>query len=163
MEDGIYQMSTAENLLVLIIIGLWIFAVINLVRKLEHIWNPPSSYPVYSTDRKRNSNSHESVIPMRLSIRATSEPTIDASPRTTILVRSPSETFVQTRSSASNDTLPSSSGNFDTTICRIQTEFLYPKRLPSIVRRSLLDLHRRTLRPITWKIIFICFIYSLSK
>lgn len=149
-------MSATENLLVLIIIGLWIVAVINLVRKLEHIWNPPSSYPVYSTDRKRNSNSHESVIPMRLSaiqlIRATSEPTIDASPRTTILVRSPSETFVQTRSSASNDTLPSSTINFDTTVCRIQTEFIYPKRLPSIVRRSLLDLHRRTListRPTT--------------
>jgi hypothetical protein len=179
MEESIYRMSLTENLLVLIIIGLWLLAVINLARKLERICiNPPTVYPNYSMHTKTNLSpsilrkrySNDLLQPIRSSInplvRATSEPTIDASPRTTILIRSPSETFVHAKLSISeqipaSDTLelgqsdssfifPSRSAcqiHIETTSERpiIPQKLLYPRRIPSIVRRSLLDLHRRAL------------------
>lgn len=178
MDDAIYQMSLTEIFLVLIIIGLWLFSVINLARKLDHICNPPSIYPNYSINSKTSLNStvrnehypNDSIPPIRSSpihfIRATSEPTIDASPRTTILIRSPSETCLYGRSSISEQ-IPSPStleiGRSTSSLelprtknYRIRVEtisdkpiqsppLLNPKRIPSIVRRSLLDLHRRAL------------------
>ena len=177
MEEGIYRMSLGENFLVLIIIGLWLFAVINLARKLERICNPPSTYPNYSIHNKTSSTpstyhehyARDLIPPPRASsnllVRATSEPTIDASPRATILVRSPSETFLQMISSKSGHiaspstlelrsdsslTLPSQS-DYQIQIESLTTkpvrpqQLLNPRRIPSIVRRSLLDLHRRAL------------------
>ena len=178
MEEAIYRMNLTEYFLVLIIIGLWLFSVINLAKKLEQICNPPSTYNNYSVHNKTSLN--PSTLNQRYSndssqlkkssrthlIRATSEPTIDASPRTTIHVRSPSETCLYTKSSIS-DTVPSpstlelgrshSSFNLpDHKGYRIHVEtisdkpklsqsLLKPERIPSIVRRSLLDLHRRAL------------------
>lgn len=178
MEEGIYRMSLMESFLVLIIIGLWLFSVINLARKLERICNPPSIYPNYSLRNKASlspTELHEhypndSILPARSSpiqfVRATSEPTIDASPRTTILIRSPSETYLYTKSSLSEQ-IPSPSTlelgrsssslelphhndyrlHIETTSDKLlqSPKLLNPKRIPSIVRRSLLDLHRRTL------------------
>jgi hypothetical protein len=178
MEESIYRMSLTENFLVLIIIGLWVLAVINLARKLERICNPPPVYSGYSRHSKTSLSSsvlrerHPKDLrqPTRSStnilIRATSEPTIDASPRTTILIRSPSETFVHNKLSISEQ-IPSPSvlelGQSDNSLnfpnrsaCQIHVEttsektipqqkLLNPRRIPSIVRRSLLDLHRRAL------------------
>jgi hypothetical protein len=178
MEEGIYRMSLTESFLVLIIIGLWLFAVINLARKLERICNPPSSYPNYSIHNKTSlspSTLHErypnnSIQPIRSSlghfVRATSEPTIDASPRATIHIRSPSETCLYAKLSISEQ-VPSSNtlelGESNTSFnvpshnCHrshvetipnkpIQPQpLLNPRRIPAIVRRSLLDLHRRAL------------------
>jgi len=178
MEEGIYRMSLTESFLVLIIIGLWLLAVINLARKLERICNPPSSYPNYSIHNKTSlspSKLHEryqndSIQPIRSSpghfVRATSEPTIDASPRTTIHIRFPSETCLYAKSSISeqvptpstlelgesNSSLnaPSHNGyqiHVETIPNKpIQSpQLLNPRLIPSIVRRSLLDLHRRAL------------------
>lgn len=178
MEESFYRMSLTENCLVLIIIGLWLLAVINLARKLERICNPPSIYPNYSVRHKASSSASmrrqrlpKNVIQTgRLSmnplVRATSEPMIDASPRATILVRSPSETFLHAKQSISEPMASpsvlelgksgSSSEFIRQSVCRIQFEtrlnkpvttpqFLSPQRIPSIVRRSLLDLHRRAL------------------
>ena len=167
MEESIYRMSLTESLLVLIVIILWLLAVINLARKLERICNPPSIQLSYSSRIKLDSNpssrpehsSVQSTLPLAPStsnlVRATSEPAIDPSPRPVILLRSPSETCLSARSSISQPTIllhPSHPNEF-----RVRMEvtspnrpdapqaFLYPKRLPSIVRRSLLDLHRRAL------------------
>lgn len=188
MEEGIYRMSFVESLLVLVVIGLWLLAVISLAKKLERICNPPSILPNYSihkkisisasTRRDRCSNeSIQSTLPPPVNfIRATSEPAIDASPRATIFIRSPSETCLHVKSTSTlrmstmsqHLTSPSvielgqkthrtsSVGSLTvprTTSCHLQTEtsrlnqptLLDPKRIPSIVRRSLLDLHRRTL------------------
>ncbi len=177
MEESIYRMSLGEIFLVLIIIGLWIFAVINLAKKFERICNPPSINPNYlynktslspSTLHGRYSN--DLIPPTRSfrqqSIRATSEPNIDASPRTTIVIRSPSETCLYTRSSISEQ-IPSASilelrksnslldlPHHNGYRIHVETisdkppgsqQLLHPRRLPSIVRQSLLDLHRRTL------------------
>lgn len=167
MEESIYRMSLTESLLVLIVVILWLLAVINLARKLERICNPPSIQLSYSSRLKLDSNpstrpehsSVQSTLPLAPStsnlVRATSEPAIDPSPRPVILLRSPSETCLSARPSSSQPTIllhPSHPNEF-----RIRMEvtttnrpdapqaFLYPKRLPSIVRRSLLDLHRRAL------------------
>jgi hypothetical protein len=178
MEEGIYRMSFGENFLVLIIVGLWLLAVINLARKLDRICNPPSIYPNYSTNPKtslspsvlRECYPNDLLQPTRSSttplVRATSEPTIDASPRTTILIRSPSETFLHAKLSISEQNpTPSvleleqsdSLLNLPTrSTCPIHIQaisersippqkLLNPRRIPSIVRRSLLDLHRRAL------------------
>ena len=178
MEDSFYRMSLTENCLVLIVIGLWLLAVINLARKLERICNPPSIYPNYSIRHKASSSVsmrrqrlpknviHTGRLSMNPLVRATSEPMIDASPRATILVRSPSETFLHTRQSISESIASpsvlelgksgSSSEFLGQSFCRIHVEtklnksvapqqFLSPQRIPSIVRRSLLDLHRRAL------------------
>ncbi|CAF1135030.1 unnamed protein product [Adineta steineri] len=189
MEEGIYRMSFVESLLVLVVIGLWLLAIISLARKLERICNPPSIFPNYSlhtkvsvcpsSRRDRHSNdSVQSTLPAPVSfIRATSEPNIDASPRATIYVRSPSETCLHVKStstlrmSALSQHLNSPSalelgenrrnrsvGSLalpSTSSYRIHVEtpqktlapqtLLDPNRIPSIVRRSLLDLHRRTL------------------
>ena len=189
MEEGIYRMSFAESLLVLVVIGLWLLAIISLARKLERICNPPSILPNYSLHAKvsvcpssrRDRHSNESVqstLPPPVSfIRATSEPAIDASPRATIYVRSPSETCLHVKST-STLRMPSPSQHLTspsalelghsrrnnsigtlavprTASYQIQVEtphanlaaqtLLDPKRIPTIVRRSLLDLHRRTL------------------
>ena len=185
MDEAIYRMSLAESILVLLVIALWLFAIVNLARKLERLCNPPSIFPNYSLKTKTNfdplarptrvctnASSQSLSVTVHHLMRATSEPTVDPSSRAVVAatyVRSPSETClaakltisphrsspstfelgerafladhslfysshyrhhsVQTRKSA-NATRPS--GNF-----------LYPRRLPSIVRRSLLDLHRR--------------------
>lgn len=178
MEDSFYRMSLTENCLVLIIIGLWVLAVINLARKLERICNPPPIYPNYSAHNKTSSSSsvHRQRLAKNVSqtprlstiplIRATSEPTIDASPRTTILIRAPSETFLHGKQSIS-EPVPSPSvlelgkSGSSTDVLRHGTyqmhvettsnkpmarqQLLAPQRIPSIVRRSLLDLHRRAL------------------
>ncbi|CAF1065915.1 unnamed protein product [Rotaria sordida] len=178
MEENIYQMSLSEIFLVLIIIALWLFAVINLARKLERICNPPSILPNYSKQNKIDLNtpirrghySPNTIQSKQLSsihlIRSTSEPTIIVSPCTTIHIRYPSETCLNRKSSKSEQILSpnrielersNNSLNFlrhkDYRI-RIETkskqsistqQYLNPKRIPSIVRRSLLDLHRRTL------------------
>ena len=183
-------MSVAESLLVLAVLGLWVLAVINLAKKLERICNPPSIFPNYSlhakasvcpsTRRDRCSNdSVQSTLPPPPIhfIRATSEPAIDASPRSTIFVRSPSETCLRVkststsrmstllqrprspsaielgkhyyRSSAGSLSIPRmSSYQIRNEISRepmTKQTLLDPNRIPSIVRRSLLDLHRRTL------------------
>ncbi len=161
-----YRMSLGESFLVLIIIGLWLFSVLNLARKLERICNPPSTYPNYSVDTKtslrRSTIIHERFAQPQQLIRATSEPMIDASPRTTIYIRSPSETFLHAKSPISEH-IPSPAtlelgestsllnllGQSDDRIHgekRIPSaRLLNPRRIPSIVRRSLLDLHRRAL------------------
>ncbi|CAF1110535.1 unnamed protein product [Adineta steineri] len=182
MEDSIYRMSLVEGFLVLIVIGLWFIAIINLVRKLERICNPPSIYLNYSTQNNlslRLSTDHEHyrnnfIKPITTSrihfIRAISEPTIDASPRTTIHVRSPSETFAQSKASISQQMSSRSTieieastssinlshqNNYRNHVETISNKLIsseklsYPKRLPSIVKRSLLNLHRRTLFPNT--------------
>lgn len=178
MEENFYRMSLTENFLVLIIIGLWVLAVINLARKLERICNPPPIYPNYSAHTKASLSSsihrqrhvkNVTQVP-RLSttllVRATSEPTIDASPRATILIRAPSETFLHAKQSIS-ESVPSPSAlelgkaGSSTDVLRPGTcqmhvettsskptgrqQLLAPQRIPSIVRRSLLDLHRRAL------------------
>jgi hypothetical protein len=189
MEEGIYRMSFAESLLVLVVVGLWLLAVISLARKLERICNPPPVYPNYSLHTKvsvcpssrrdrRSNDSEQSMLPPPVSfVRATSEPAIDASPRATIYVRSPSETCLNVKStstlrmSAMSQHLASPSalelgqsrrntrigsltiprtGSFhihvETPRTTLATQTLLdPKRIPTIVRRSLLDLHRRTL------------------
>ncbi|CAF2566652.1 unnamed protein product [Rotaria sp. Silwood2] len=171
-------MSLSESFLVLIIIGLWLFAVINLARKLERICNPPSILPNYYTRTKTNfspsklhehypPNSTQSTKPSPVHLfRATSEPTIDASPRTTIHIRYPSETCLHKKSSISEQIFSPSiielgrstsslnlSRHKDHRIS-IETkpnqsipsqQYLNLKRIPTIVRRSLLDLHRRAL------------------
>lgn len=193
MEEGIYRMSLVESLLVLVVIGLWLLAVISLAKKLERICNPPSIFPNYSLHTKpsicpssrrdrRSNESVQSTLPPPINfVRATSEPAIDASPRATIYVRSPSETCLHVKStstlrmSAMSQHLTSPSAlelgqnNFNkipssgslatprTSSYQIRVEvphrqltkqtLLDPKRIPSIVRRSLLDLHRRTLIP----------------
>ena len=188
MEEAIYRMSFVESLLVLVVIGLWLLAVISLAKKLERICNPPSIFPNYSLHKKaslsssarrdrRSNESIQSTLPPPVTfVRATSEPAIDASPRATILVRSPSETCLHVKStstlrmSAMSQNLNSPSalelgqsrrnhsvGSLSiprTSSYQVRTEtsqspltrpnFLDPKRIPSIVRRSLLDLHRRT-------------------
>jgi hypothetical protein len=189
MEEAIYRMSFVESLLVLVVIGLWLLAVISLARKLERICNPPSIFPNYSLHTKasicpssrRDRHSNESVqsrLPPPINFaRATSEPAIDASPRATIYVRSPSETCLHVKStstlrmSAMSQHIPSPSAlelgknRTNTSVgsliiprsssyqIRVETPqrpltaqtLLDPKRIPSIVRRSFLDLHRRTL------------------
>lgn len=178
MDDSIYRMSFSEIFLVLIIIGLWLFAVINLARKLERICNPPSILPNYYSRMKNSLNPstlHErhtvnttqttTHSPTHIN-RATSEPTIDASPRATVHTRCPSEAYLHTVSSISEQVLTPSivelgRGNSSVNLirhndCRVRIQtipnkfipsqkLLNPKRIPSIVRRSLLDLHRRTL------------------
>ena len=184
MEEAIYRMSFVESLLVLVVIGLWLLAVISLAKKLERICNPPSIFPNYSLNKKislspsarrdrRSNDSIQSTLPTPINfVRATSEPAIDASPRATILVRSPSETYLHVKSTSTlrmstisqhlnspsalelghsrrNHSIGSLSVPRATSY-QIQSEksnqpnFLDPKRIPSIVRRSLLDLHRRT-------------------
>jgi hypothetical protein len=189
MEEGIYRMSFVESLLVLVVIGLWLLAVISLAKKLERICNPPSIFPNYSLHAKasvcpssrRDRHSNESVqstLPPPVTfVRATSEPAIDASPRATIYVRSPSETCLHVKStstlrmsalsqhltspsalelgtkrmnnSAGSLIVPRSSSyqiRVETPHRPLTTQTLLdPKRIPSIVRRSFLDLHRRTL------------------
>ncbi|CAF3086429.1 unnamed protein product [Rotaria socialis] len=178
MEETIYRMSLSENILVLVILGLWLFTVICLARKLERICNPPSIRPNYymnnktslspsTLDERYAANSTQSTAPSPSHLlRATSEPTIDASPRTTIHIHSPSETCLYNKSSISEKILsPSTIELGQSTISlnplhpnnqRVRLEMnpyrqlpahqaLNPKRIPSIVRRSLLDLHRRAL------------------
>lgn len=190
MEEGIYRMSLVESLLVLVVIGLWLLAVISLAKKLERICNPPSIFPNYSLhikpsicpssrrDRRSNESVQSTLPPPVNFVRATSEPAIDASPRATIYVRSPSETCLHVKStstlrmsamsqhltspsalelgqsrlnttSAGSLTLPRTSSyhiRIETPRNKLTTPALLdPKRIPSIVRRSLLDLHRRTL------------------
>jgi hypothetical protein len=189
MEEAIYRMSWGESLLVLVVIGLWLLAVINLAKKLERICNPPSIFPNYSLPNKasvcassrrdrRSNDSAQSVLPPPVHfVRATSEPAIDASPRATIYVRSPSETCLNVKSTSTlrmsamsqhltspsalelgNNRMTNSRGSLTVPrtssyqICvetprrQLATQTLLdPKRIPSIVRRSLLDLHRRTL------------------
>jgi hypothetical protein len=189
MEEAIYRMSLVESLLVLIVIGLWLLAVISLAKKLERICNPPSIFPNYSLHTKasvcpssrrdrRSNESVQSTLPPPVNwVRATSEPAIDASPRATIYVRSPSETCLHVKSTSTlrmstlsqHLTSPStlelgksrintSSGALAvprTSSYQIRVESsqrqlrspssLDPKRIPSIVRRSFLDLHRRAL------------------
>jgi len=177
MEEGIYRMSLTEGFLVLIIIGLWVFAVINLARKLERICNPPSAYLNYSIHNKISLSppihhehySNDFIQPIQSSpkhfIRATSEPNIDASPRTTVHIRSPSETYIHAKLPISEQ-VPSSntfeSGRTDSSLSPRDSgyqihlasisskpiqgqQLLDPRSIPSIVRRSLLDLHRRAL------------------
>lgn len=189
MEEPIYRMSFVESLLVLIVIGLWLLAIISLARKLEKICNPPSIFPNYSLhtkvsispssrrDRHSNESVHSTLPPPSSFVRATSEPAIDASPRATIYVRSPSETCLHVKSTstlrmstlsqhlnspsalelgksrktsrADSLTVPRTSSyhiRVETTRRPSHTQkLLDPKRIPSIVRRSLLDLHRRAL------------------
>lgn len=190
MEEPIYRMSLAESLLVLVVIGLWLIAVISLAKKLERICNPPSIFPNYSLhtkaslcpssrrDRRSNESVQSNTLPPPISfIRATSEPAIDASPRATIYVRSPSETCLHIKSTStlrmsamsqnltSPSTLELGKSRRNTSVgslavprtssfqIRVETpqrqltprNHLDPKRLPSIVRRSFLDLHRRAL------------------
>lgn len=178
MEEGLYQMSLVENFLVLLIIGLWLFAVIILVRKLERICNPPSIFVNYSLHTKTslspstlhqrypNDSTPTSPRPSPLHfIRSISEPTPSASPRTTIDLRSPSDICIPQKTYLSEQILsPSllelgkSKSSLDLprhTGYRIHVEtirnktlspnpLLSPNRMPSIIRRSLLDLHRRT-------------------
>jgi hypothetical protein len=179
MEESIYRMSLTESFLVLIIVGLWLFSIINLARKLERICNPPSIYHEYSlrtrTSLRRPSKLHERYSndlkqpkgssPTQL-VRATSEPTIDASSRPTIHIRSPSETYLYAKSSTSEQ-VPSLStlelerstsslnlprhADYEIHVETISDksiqpqQLINPRRIPSIVRRSLLDLHRRAL------------------
>lgn len=182
-------MSVAESLLVLAVLGLWVLAVINLAKKLERICNPPSIFPNYSLhakasvcpssrrDRRSNDSVQSSLPPPNHFIRATSEPAIDASPRSTIFVRSPSDTCLRVkststsrmstllqrprspsaielgkhsyRSSAGSLSIPRMSSyqirNEISHVPMTKQTLLDPSRIPSIVRRSLLDLHRRTL------------------
>ena len=175
MEDGIYRMSLAEGFLVLIVIGLWLLAVRNFVRKLERICNPPSIFLDYSTlhnislspSTLHNCYQNKLIRPSPIHFaRATSEPAIDASPRTTIHKRSPSETCLHSKTSLSQPMSSSSKlklerSNSSLNLPRhsgyhIHVETIanklkplqkpsYPKRLPSIVKRSLLDVHRRAL------------------
>ncbi|CAF2055256.1 unnamed protein product [Rotaria magnacalcarata] len=189
MDEGIYRMSFVESLLVLIVIGLWLLAVISLARKLERICNPPSIFPNYSLhtkpsispssrrDRHSNESVHSTLPPPINFVRATSEPAIDASPRATIYVRSPSETCLHVKSTstlrmsamsqhlnspcklelgnssmsrrAESLTVPRTSSyhiRVETSQRPLPTKTLLdPNRIPTIVRRSLLDLHRRTL------------------
>jgi hypothetical protein len=189
MEEGIYRMSFVESLLVLVVIGLWLLAVISLAKKLERICNPPSIFPNYSLHTKasvspssrrdrRSNDSAQSTLPPPINfVRATSEPAIDASPRATIYVRSPSETCLHVKStstlrmsimsqhltspsalelgksrmntSAGSLTVPRTSSyqiRVETPHKQLTTQkLLDPKCIPPIVRRSLLDLHRRTL------------------
>lgn len=178
MEEGIYRMSLSENILVLIIIGIWLFAVICLARKLGRIWNPPSTLPSYYTNNKTSLSpstfdenypanlTESSISPPTQLIRATSEPTIDASPRTTIHLHSPSENCLYDKTILSEkvstpstvelgpsiDSLnPSQPNDYRARASTnphrqlISQQSLDPKRIPSIVRRSLLDLQRRAL------------------
>lgn len=191
MEEGVYRMSLVESLLVLVVIALWLLAIISLAKKLERICNPPSIFPNYSlhvakasvspsSRRDRRSNdSVQSTLPPPVSwVRATSEPAIDASPRATIYVRSPSETCLHVKSTSTlrmstmsqHLSSPSQLGigtdrrhtNIESlsvprnSSYQIRVESAHqrqlpnqtlidPKRIPSIVRRSFLDLHRRTL------------------
>jgi hypothetical protein len=182
-------MSFVESLLVLVVIGLWLLAVISLAKKLERICNPPSIFPNYSLHTKvsvcpssrrdrRSNESVQSTLPPPVNwVRATSEPAIDASPRATIYVRSPSETCLHIKSTSTlrmsamsqhltspsalelgKSHLNTSAGALAvprTSSYQIRVEspqrtlngqtLLDPKRIPSIVRRSFLDLHRRTL------------------
>jgi len=189
MEEPIYRMSLVESLLVLVVIGLWLLAVISLAKKLERICNPPSIFPNYSLqaakasvcpssrrDRRSNESVQSNALPPPISfVRATSEPAIDASPRATIYVRSPSETCLhikststlrmsamsqhltspsalelgKSRASVGSLAIPRTSSfqiRVETPQRQLNTQnHLDPKRIPSIVRRSFLDLHRRTL------------------
>lgn len=189
MEEPIYRMSFVESLLVLVVIGLWLLAVISLAKKLERICNPPSIFPNYSLhkntsispsvrrDRRSNESVHSTLPPPQNFIRATSEPAIDASPRATIYIRSPSETCLHVKSTSTlrmstmsqhlasphalqlgRTTRNMSVGSLrspGTSSYHIRTTkspsvsnqhaLLDPNRIPTIVRRSLLDLHRRTL------------------
>jgi hypothetical protein len=183
MEEGIYRMSFVESILVLIVVGLWLLAVIHLARKLERICNPPSIFPNYSLHNKTSlsplpradrysKDSIQSTISSPINfVRSTSEPAIDASPRATIHIRSPSETCLHTKSTivqhlSSPSTLELGQSIMNnshslvnlsrhsgyrihvkaTSSNRIPShKLLNPKRIPSIVRRSLLDLHRRAL------------------
>lgn len=159
MDETIYQMSLTENLLVIFVIFLWLIAVIHLARKLERICNPPSIRPNYSPHQsavhsnpsiQAEHSSMSSWTRAQTLIRCTSEPVIDPEHRSTVqLVRFPSETCLPVRTSIGEqnssltviDQIPSSSP-----MTLFQSKpFIYPKRLPSIVRRSLLDLHRRAL------------------
>ncbi|CAF1056486.1 unnamed protein product [Didymodactylos carnosus] len=173
-KDEIYKMSTVECLLVLVVISLWLIAVINLARKLEKLCNPPSIFPNYSLYAKVSvspssaPNSSE-PIEQRTFIRAISEPTIDASPRT-VIIRSPSETCLHIKSTNSlrGSTLSHLSPSdfiddhfyhhytnsnhrivHETNENRLtnkqRNSLLDPNRIPMIVRKSLIDLHRRTL------------------
>lgn len=189
MEEAIYRMSLVESLLVLVVIALWLLAIISLAKKLERICNPPSIFPNYSLHTKasvcpssrrdrRSNESDQSTLPPPVNwVRATSEPAIDASPRATIYVRSPSETCLHMKSTSTlrmstmsqHLTSPSalelgkSRSNTSTGSLSVPRNSSYqirvepshrqltsptlldPKRIPSIVRRSFLDLHRRTL------------------
>ena len=182
MDEAIYRMSLAESILVLLVIALWLFAIVNLARKLERLCNPPSIFPNYSVKTKTNldplarsthvftnASSQSLSVTLNHLIRATSEPTVDPSSRAATYVRSPSETCLAAkltisphRSSPSTLELGESAFLADHSLfysshyrhysvqtrksanaTRPSENFLYPKRLPSIVRRSLLDLHRR--------------------
>lgn len=190
MEEGIYRMSLVESLLVLVVIALWLLAVISLAKKLERICNPPSIFPNYSLhaakasvcpssrrDRRSNESVQSTLPPPVNWVRATSEPAIDASPRATIYVRSPSETCLHVKSTSTlrMSTMSqhlSSPSHLELGQARRNTHIdclsvprnssfqirvepsqrhlptqnlIDPKRIPSIVRRSFLDLHRRTL------------------
>ena len=191
MEEGIYRMSFVESLLVLVVIALWLLAIISLAKKLERICNPPSIFPNYSLhaakasvcpssrrDRRSNDSVQSTLPPPVNWVRATSEPAIDASPRATIYVRSPSETCLHVKSTSTlrMSTMSqhlSSPSHLELGAARRSTNIdclsvprnssyqirvesahqrqlpnqtlLDPKRIPSIVRRSFLDLHRRTL------------------
>ena len=132
MDETIYRMSLTESLLVLFVISLWLFAVIHLARKLDRICNPPSIRPNYSACPSAIDST-----PLN--------PIEQSSTRTQTLVRCTSEPVIDPEQRPSGGTLV----RFPTEICLpVQTplkSFVYPKRLPSIVRRSLLDLHRRAL------------------
>lgn len=190
MDEGIYRMSLVESLLVLVVIALWLLAIISLAKKLERICNPPSIFPNYSLhaakvsvcpssrrDRRSNDSVQSTLPPPVNWVRATSEPAIDASPRATIYVRSPSETCLHVKStstlrmstmsqhlsSPSNLELGQARRNTHVDCLSVPRNSSYqirvessdrhlptqnlidPKRIPSIVRRSFLDLHRRTL------------------
>lgn len=173
MDEEIYPMSSTERFLVLVVFGLWLFAVINLARKLEKICNPPSIVMSYAARKttisnvsvgadstSKNSKGKVNGSSSNL-VRSNSEPTIDQNERKTDLIRSPSETLISARPSigqqaATSDFIvestenPSELNKFRKPMEKAMSlqrtgpvPFLYPRRLPSIVRRSLLDLHRR--------------------
>jgi hypothetical protein len=133
--------------------------------------------PSSRRDRRSNESVQSTLPPPVNWVRATSEPAIDASPRATIYVRSPSETCLNIKSTSTlrmsnmsqhltspstlelgKNRLNTSAGTLSvprTSSYQIRVEspqqqlnsqtLLDPKRIPSIVRRSFLDLHRRTL------------------
>lgn len=165
MDEEIYQMSFTESLLVLFVLALWLLAVIHLARKLEKICNPPSTRAVYSIRTTMQSNrsiepkhSPTSVTSGQIKsnpsmTRCTSEPVFDPDRSFTVtLSHFPSEKCLPVRlsicphqsSSTVIDLHPSKTELFQLQN-NLPKPFVYPKRLPSIVRRSLLDLHRRAL------------------
>ncbi|UJR08172.1 hypothetical protein I4U23_012445 [Adineta vaga] len=168
MEDGIYRMSLMESLLVLIVIGLWFLAIVNLVRKFERICNPPSIFLNYSTHNNLSfspstiQECYENTLlePTTTSsvhiTRATSEPAIDELSRASIQIRSPIETCIQTNTSIStriptDNIIEGSATSSHQTDQQNRFDIISierspcPKYIPKIVKQSLLDLHRRAL------------------